>query len=443
MPTFAARIAIIVSLCAIGLTAAAQTPPAPLDDAARSAVIARIVDALNNVYIFPDTGEKAAARLQSQLASGAYKDLATPRAFADKLSEDLYEVAKDKHMRVNAPGSAWAPAGANAGPAPTPPPRAAGGVVRADKLAGDIGYVEVIGFPELEVFKAAIERAMAPLADSKAIILDLRRNNGGSADGDSYLGSFFVDPSKTVALNSIVWRRRNTKDFSTQPFTAAKTNTSMFGKPLYVLISSRTFSAGEAVAYDLQALKLATFVGETTGGGANPVAGTIPLGSLLSIFMPNGRAENPITKTNWEGVGVKPDIAVPAADALKVALEKLGQKPPSGDIAALSLTPVFGTRSPVQAEAAIRRSIDELARSQPNYEMMTPNMQQVTRAQLTSLNKLITDMGELRSVKFLIPPRPTVLDNYEVVFANGTLTWTIELDEQGRSISAGIQRRPN
>src|SRR4026209_2930364 len=104
MPTFAARIAIIVSLCAIGLTAAAQTPPAPLDDAARSAVIARIVDALNNVYIFPDTGEKAAARLQSQLASGAYKDLARPGAFADKLSEGLYEVAKDKHMRVDAPG---------------------------------------------------------------------------------------------------------------------------------------------------------------------------------------------------------------------------------------------------------------------------------------------------------------------------------------------------
>jgi hypothetical protein len=440
MRTSATRVAIIVSLSALSLTAYSQTSPAPFDDAARSAVIAKTVDALRNRYIFPDTAEKAAAKLESQLASGAYKELGTPRAFADKLTTDLYEVTKDKHLRVSAPGQPPAP---DAGPAPATPPRSDGGVVRADKLAGDVGYVEVMGFPPLEVFKPAIERAMAPLAGSKPIILDLRRNNGGSADGDSYLGSFFCDPSKTVALNSIVSRRPNTTEFSTQAFTAAKTNTSLFGKPLYVLISARTFSAGEAVAYDLQALKLATFVGENTGGGANP-GGTMPVGSQLAIFIPSGRAENPITHTNWEGVGVKPDIAVPAADALKVALEKLGQKPSSGDIATLSLTQVFAPRTTAQpgSEAAIRRSVDELARSQPNYEKMSPNMQQVTRAQLPGLNKLIADMGALKSVTFR-EVGPGGMDIYDVVFANGSLMWSIALDEQGRTISAGIQRKPN
>jgi hypothetical protein len=443
MPTSANRITTIVLLCALGLVANAQTSSAPLDDNARSAVIAKTVDVLRNRYIFLDTGEKAAAKLESQLASGAYRELATLRAFADKLTADLYEVTKDKHMRVTAPGQPLAPVGSDAGLAPTPPPRAEGGVVRADKLAGDIGYVEVIGFPPLDAFKPAIERAIAPLANSKAIILDLRRNNGGSADGDSYLGSFFCDPSKTVALNSIVSRRPNTTEFSTQAFTAAKTNTSLFGKPLYVLISARTFSAGEAVAYDLQALKLATFVGETTGGGANP-GGTMPIGSQLAIFMPTGRAENPITHTNWEGVGVKPDIAVPAADALKVALERLGQKPSSGDIAALSLTQVFAPRTTAQpgSEAAIRRTVDELARSEPNYQMMSPNMQQVTRAQLPGLNKLITDMGVLKSVTFR-EVGPGGMDIYDVTFANGALIWSIALDEQGRTISAGIQRKPN
>jgi hypothetical protein len=448
MPTFA-RSVIIVSLCALSFTAYAQMPPAPLDDAARSTVIAQIVDALHNVYIFPDSGEKAAARLQSQLASGAYRDFATPRALADKLTSDLYEVTKDKHMFVTAPGQPLpplVPVGAGGGPAPTGPApesqsRSEAGVVRADKLAGDIGYVEVTSFPQLGVFKAAIERAMAPLAGSKAIILDLRRNQGGSPDGESYLVSFFCDPSKTVALNSIVSRQPNTREFSTQAFTAAKTTTSMFGKPLYVLISSRTFSAGEAVAYDLQALKLATLVGDTTGGGAN-LGRAIPI-AQFSLFMPFGRAENPITHTNWEG-GVKPDIPVPGADALKVALEKLGQKPSSGDIAALSLAQVFAPRTTAQpaSEAAIRRTVDELARNQPNYEMMSPGMQQLTRAQLPGLNKLITDMGELKSLRFLAVGSGG-MDSYEVVFANGTIMWSIALDEHGRTISAGIQRRPN
>ena len=439
MTSTVSRLTAICSICVLGLVAYAQTAPAPLDDAARSAVIAKTVDALRNRYTFPDTGEKAAAKLETQLASGAYKELTTPRAFADTLSADLYEVTKDKHLRVNAPG----PAGPAAGTPPAPPPRSDAGVVRADKLQGDIGYIEVIGFPPVDAFKPAIERAMAPLAGSKAIILDLRRNNGGSAEGDSYLGSFFCDPSKTVALNNIVWRTPNTTQFTTQNFPAAKTATSLFGKPLYVLISGRTFSGGEAVAYDLQVLKLATFVGETTGGGANP-GGTLPLGSQLAIFVPNGRAENPITHSNWEGVGVKPDIAVPAADALKVALEKLGQNPSSGDIAVLSQTQVFAPRTTAQpgTEAAVRRSIDELAHNQPNYEKMSPNMAQVTRNQLPGLNKLVTDLGELKSVTFR-EVGPAGQDVYDVVFANGAVMWSIVLDDQGRTISAGIQRKPN
>ena len=85
-----------------------------------------------------------------------------------------------------------------------------------------------------------------------------------------------------------------------------------------MLTAGRTFSGGEECAYDFQTQKRATLIGETTGGGSNP-GGTFPLSHDFVAFIPTGRAINPITHTNWEHVGVKPDIAVPAADAQKTA----------------------------------------------------------------------------------------------------------------------------
>ena len=87
-----------------------------------------------------------------------------------------------------------------------------------------------------------------------------------------------------------------------------------YRKPVYLLTGPGTFSGGEEFSYDMQVLKLATLYGETTGGGDNP-GDTRPVGSGLTIFVPTGRAENPVTKTNWEGTGVKPDVATSAAEA--------------------------------------------------------------------------------------------------------------------------------
>ena len=89
-------------------------------------------------------------------------------------------------------------------------------------------------------------------------------------------------------------------------------------KDVYVLTSKRTFSAAEEFTYNLQTQKRATIVGETTGGGAHP-GGPQPINDHFAVWVPSGRAANPVTKTNWEGTGVKPDIEVPADQALKTA----------------------------------------------------------------------------------------------------------------------------
>jgi C-terminal processing protease CtpA/Prc len=99
--------------------------------------------------------------------------------------------------------------------------------------------------------------------------------------------------------------------------------------PLFILTSHHTFSAAEAFAYHLQALKRATIVGEVTGGGANP-AEFLTLAHGFTVAIPNGRSINPITKTSWEGVGVKPDVEVPADRALEEALSAISRLPSRG-----------------------------------------------------------------------------------------------------------------
>jgi C-terminal processing protease CtpA/Prc len=94
--------------------------------------------------------------------------------------------------------------------------------------------------------------------------------------------------------------------------------------PIYILTSKTTFSAGEEFTYDLQSQKRATIIGETTGGGAHPVRPfSVSNGFVANI--PFARAINPVTKTNWETIGVKPDVAVPMDQALDVALKMIGE----------------------------------------------------------------------------------------------------------------------
>jgi C-terminal processing protease CtpA/Prc len=289
---------------------------------------------LRERYIFPDVGAQAAQAIESALRGGAYDGLDQRAVFAQRLTEDLRAVARDKHLRVTAPG---APAAA---PRPAPP-RAEGGIARADILDGNVGYLEVVRFPPPDTFTGAVNRAMAALQTTRALIVDVRRNGGGSPITVAYLVSYFIDSGERVHINTFINRIPGTETFRSQDFWSESTPFSYAGKPVFVLTSDGTFSGGEEFAYDMQVMRLATVVGETTGGGANP-GGNYPLAAGLAMFVPGGRARNPITGTNWEGVGVKPDVAVPSGNALKAALEQLGVSAASAEIDGLSRSRVFG-----------------------------------------------------------------------------------------------------
>jgi hypothetical protein len=424
----------VFALSAMFSMAAWSTEPPPLDAATRVSVVNAAADALTKRYVHPDVGTRAAKAIQSALAAGSYDQITERHAFADRLTADIGAIAKDKHLRVNTPGPAPVTAGAQ------PPPRAEGGVVRADRLPGNVGYVEVSGFPPIEAFKAPIDRAMAALADTRALIIDVRRNGGGTPVSETYLASYFLDPAKPVTVSRIVWRNPESETFRTEDFQGSRTPIQYAGKPVIVLTSQNTFSGGEALPYEMQVLKLVKVVGEVTGGGANP-GGLVPLGPGFNMFVPSGRNENAITKTSWEGVGVKPDVVISAGDALKVALAQLGQTTDKTSIDALSEARLFEPRSTPKpgSEAAIRRTIAELVSGEPNYDLMSPGMQAVTRQQLPRLQELMRSMGALQSVTFTSVDLQGG-DTFDVVFAAGAVIFSIALDEQGRTVMAAFRQ---
>lgn len=316
--------AVLLALAPIAAAAAQHPPAAPAVDAAtRTAVIATLASQLHAYYIFPDVADQVSAALVAKDAQGGYAADNDVEAFSDALSQDLRTLGKDGHFRVGyAPGAN--PRAETLGDV-TPSPqehdrmqreiRMMGyGIQRVERLDGNVGYIELRGFGPTDMVSDALSSAMTVLSGTDALIIDLRRNGGGEPSTVAYLMSHFFAADDKRHLNDIETRAtRKTEAYWTTPDVPVH-----YVRPVYVLTSGRTFSGGEEFAYDMQTQARATLVGETTGGGANP-GDDFSIGHDFLAFIPTGRSINPVTHANWEHVGVKPDIAVPAGDAQKTA----------------------------------------------------------------------------------------------------------------------------
>jgi C-terminal processing protease CtpA/Prc len=190
------------------------------------------------------------------------------------------------------------------------------GLGRIAQLPGNVGYIDLRGFPQsFDEMNAVIDAFANSVAYSNAIVLDLRRNHGGKPASVARLLSHFFPPN--THLNDVVGRGDGEPPIASSAYTTEVPGPQITA-PLYVLTSGETFSAAEECAYDVQALKRGTLIGAVTGGGANG-GGLHPVDDHFIIFIPDHRSRNPITLTNWEGVGVKPDVEVARDRALITA----------------------------------------------------------------------------------------------------------------------------
>jgi hypothetical protein len=276
----------------------------------RANVVYSIGIHLQENYIFPEIADSMSAHIINNLRNGLYQSIFRPEDYADKLTQDLQSVSHDKHIRVlfnktrkgsSAPGTSTKSDNY--------------GFKEAKILDGNIGYLDLRFFADTLYAKDAALTAMNYLSGADALIIDLRKNGGGTAAMVQLIISYFFS-DKPVHLNSFYWRRTNS---ITETWTLPKLPDKL--RPdidLYILTSSLTFSGAEEFAYDLKNLNRATLIGETTGGGAN-IGAVMNATRRFKVFIPFGRAINPITKTNWEGVGVEPHIKTTSEAAFDIA----------------------------------------------------------------------------------------------------------------------------
>jgi hypothetical protein len=283
-------------------------------------IVATVLELLRAGYVFPDLAEQAAAAVTARMEAGEYDDLDT-EALAERLTEHLNEVCADKHLRVRTlpprrrrePG---APEPAPVAPGPRPEFRPHNyGIHRAERLDGNVGYLDLHGVADPDHAGLAIAAAMELVAGTYALIIDLRHNHGGSPHGVVFWCSYLF-PDADTHLNDIF--DANTGETRQFWSLAWVPGSRYLDRPVYVLSSHETFSGGEDFCYTLQAQGRAEVIGEATGGGAHPTR-MVPISSTVGISLPHARSINPVTGTNWQGSGVIPDIAVPAAQAYDVA----------------------------------------------------------------------------------------------------------------------------
>jgi hypothetical protein len=350
--------------------------------------VAALADKLETRYVIHGVGARYAAELRANLARGAYDALDDADEVARRLTSDLQAVAPDGHLRVvteanltpdghlrspdghpppaaRAEGPRGAPADLRGapgvrGPRPRVGPPRAPAIGDMAWLADGVAYIQFNEFPGDPETVAALDRFMADHASARALIIDARSHHGGGQAEMAVMLPYLyaketplVDMEVAAGVEPIHGDRRGPppaprSDVHARPpqdapdsmrsvpappglerreqvVTPHPTEHRLFTAQVFYLTSRRTFSAAEHLAFAFKRTGRAVLIGEPTGGG-NHFGGWESLGDDLAAFIPIGRTIDPVTGADWEGVGVAPDVAVPAAHALDEAVRRAAHR---------------------------------------------------------------------------------------------------------------------
>ena len=302
----------------------AQNKPVELKKTELVQLIDAVEKHLLERYVDLEEAKKMSAAIKSKLKSGDYDAITNSKAFAKKLTRDLQSISKDKHLKVNfeprrIANSKKIRSSADSlkrvGKMIKGMQSSNFGLVDAKILEGNIGYLDIKYFADAAFAKETYQAALAFLSNTNALIIDLRENGGGQPSTVKLLSSYFFEQQE-VLLNTFYSRfNKETEEFRTEKEIAGKRLPNM---KLYILTSKKTFSAAEAFAYNLKHLNRAVIIGETTRGGANRTK-RMPINQNFTVSVPYIESIHPVSKTNWEGVGVIPNIETTSEEAFASA----------------------------------------------------------------------------------------------------------------------------
>ncbi len=305
---------IIVTFLFFPISANAQ-----LTNEVKQQTIDSLIKILHKKYVFPEMADSAEKVINNNYSKGKYENITTGNEFAFQLTRDLQIITRDQHLKISFVERA-AETKSNTSKINPQPNNWINDLLRENNfgikekkiLRGNIGYLNIPVFGPLEKCADTIIAAIKYVSNTDALIIDLR-NCRGSLDENTlpFLHSYFFSESRHIS-DFYIRETNNIKQFWTLAWLPGKR---YVDKPVYILTSGRTFSGGEAFAYDLQQHKRALVIGEITRGGANPTD-LERLNDYFNIAVPYARSINTVTKTNWEHTGVIPDSLTRANLAL-------------------------------------------------------------------------------------------------------------------------------
>lgn len=323
------RLTLLILLTCLFISGYAQKQESTLKDPSQKMSekeIKVLIDSLDNAlhhwYVYPDKVDLMLTNVKKNYKSGAYNKVENRAELASQLFKDIQQSYKDGHFFIR-----YNPERSEFLQAPMPDSiqqqeRERGkneakesnfGFRKTEILQGNIGYLRLDRFyPFVDEGKPTLEGAFRFVSNCKALIIDMRYNGGGVPDMVLQTQSYFF--TEKTRMNDII----DSKNDTIKRWADPTTTNFRLSMPVYILTSRYTFSGAEDFAYGLQQVKRATVVGDTTGGGAHP-SGEFSIGQGFVIRIPTHRSFNLITKTDWEGIGVRPDIAVSSEEALTKA----------------------------------------------------------------------------------------------------------------------------
>ena len=313
---------------------AAATAKAPFVRSEADTVVAKLADALESDFVLPDVGRKYAAMLRSKRAAGGYSQFDSAESFASAVTEDLRAIHYDGHLKLLPPKTGSGPRREALAPSPDST------IIASGWLAPDVAYISFSAFYGNEATIAGLKAFLAKVKGAKTLIIDARQHRGGGMDEMNVLfPELFTTKTALVDMDARTNVEQRLGDATAEPtlelisgpegvtrrrhFVTPAAHPLLGEAKVYVLTSHSSASAAEHMSLALKRTHRATLIGETTRGAGN-FGYPLSLGYGYSAFLPFGRTFDPDTDQGWEGVGVKPDIAVPADSALDEALKLAG-----------------------------------------------------------------------------------------------------------------------
>lgn len=299
-----------------------KQPDMVISNRIRAELIDSVISRISNGYVFADKTANLEKALRKYEKEGVPGDSVSSIVFVEQINRLLFLASNDKHLQLLYSHGKLPNQDRKEGPLPEFITQFAiehnYGFEKLEILKGNIGYINILGFFPFEEARNAAISAFRFVENTSALIVDIRQNNGGETNISNFIISYFFD-QKPVNFLSTQFRKDRRLEQTWSAFYLPGTR--YLNRPVFILTSNQTFSAGEAMAFVLQYFKKATIVGEVTGGGGN-ICDLLKLNDHFMINLPVAYPSVPGTNKNWDGTGVVPDIKISSDKALEAALSE-------------------------------------------------------------------------------------------------------------------------